>query len=134
MRSRVMDLDQIARDERIVRVCVIQIAPKLRPRNEGVEHGSAGDRRVDGEPACFTAQTYGLVETHQTRWRDESYGWEAVRIACRENNRIRTRERRRHENRGLVDDSAHEIGDERDVETRRVADCGAIGHPETEKV
>jgi hypothetical protein len=80
MGSRVMDLDQLTRDQRVVRVCVIEIAAKLWPGNEGVEHGGAGDRCIDRETARFTAQAYGLVETDQPRWRDESYGWEAVWI------------------------------------------------------
>src|ERR1700693_105714 len=92
MGSRVMDLDQLARDQRVVRVCVIEIAAKLGPRNEGVGHGGAGDRGSDRETARCAAQAYGLVEADQPRWRDESYSWEAVRITRRENNCICTRE------------------------------------------
>src|SRR5438876_2492807 len=55
-------------------------------------------------------------------------------IARGQNDRVCAGERRGYENRWLVDHPAHEIRNERNVETCRVSDRGAIRHSETEQI
>src|SRR6266478_2039987 len=62
MRGRVIDLDQLTRNKRIVRIGASQISPQLLSRDECVEHCRAGDWCVDREASCFTAQSDGLVQ------------------------------------------------------------------------
>src|SRR5438876_10726399 len=57
-----------------------------------------------------------------------------MRITRGENDRISAGERRRCQNRWLVDHPAHEIRNERDVQTSRVSDRRAIRHSETEQI
>src|SRR6266550_4959567 len=112
MRCGVVNLDQLATDNRIVRVGILEIATKLRTRDESVEHRGSGNRSVDRESAGLPADAYRLVESNQPRRRNERNGGEAMRITRREHDRVSARERRRDENRRLIDYSAHEIGDE----------------------
>jgi hypothetical protein len=118
MRRGVVDLHQLASDERVVGVGVPEISAKIRPRHQGVEHGRAGNRRVDREPARFTAQTYRLVESHEAGGGNQGDGREAMRIARSENNRVGTRERGSNQNGWRVDYPADEILNEGDVESR----------------
>ena len=132
MRRRVVNLHQLACDERIVRVSVLEIAPKLRARHKCIEHRCSGDRSIYGQSACLATYSNGLVQSHQTRGRDEGDGWKAMRIARSEHDRVGAGERRRDENRRLVDDATHEIRDEGYVETRRVSNRRSLRHAEAQ--
>jgi len=134
VRSRVGDLDQLARHYCIVRVCVFQVATQLRARDERVEHRGAGDGGIHGKAASFAADAYRLVQPNESGRRNQGHCRESMWIARGKDDRVRSRQRRSNENSRLIDHSADEIGDERDVEPGRVADRGALGHSKTEEV